>query len=89
MARRMPISRVRSSTVASMMFMMPMPPTSSEMPAIQIMTMLKMNCVRRFCSSRPAGTMTVKSPASLCVAVRMARTTLAVSMESMSGPTFM
>jgi hypothetical protein len=27
-ARRMPISRVRSVTVASMMFMMPMPPTS-------------------------------------------------------------
>ena len=46
MARRMPISRVRSSTVASMMFMMPMPPTSSEMPAMQIMTTLKMNCVR-------------------------------------------
>ena len=30
-ARRTPISRVRSSTVASMMFMIPMPPTSSEM----------------------------------------------------------
>ncbi len=30
----MPISRVRSVTVASMMFMMPMPPTSSEMLAI-------------------------------------------------------
>src|ERR1035441_9269258 len=42
MARRMPISRVRSRTVASMMFMMPMPPTSREMPAMQIMTMLKM-----------------------------------------------
>ena len=45
-ARRMPISRVRSKTVASMMFMMPMPPTSSEMPAMQIITMLKMDCVR-------------------------------------------
>jgi hypothetical protein len=33
-ARRMPISRVRSVTVASMMFMMPMPPTISEMPAM-------------------------------------------------------
>ena len=30
MAMRMPISRVRSVTVTSMMFMMPMPPTSSE-----------------------------------------------------------
>ena len=28
MARRMPISRVRSVTETSMMFMMPMPPTS-------------------------------------------------------------
>ena len=34
MALRMPISRVRSVTVTSMMFMMPMPPTSSEMPAM-------------------------------------------------------
>ena len=33
-ARRMPISRVRSVTVASMMFMIPMPPTTSEMPAM-------------------------------------------------------
>ena len=33
-ARRMPISRVRSVTVASMMFMMPMPPTRSEIEAI-------------------------------------------------------
>ena len=33
-ARRMPISRVRSVTVASKMFMMPMPPTNSGMPAI-------------------------------------------------------
>ena len=34
MALRMPISRVRSVTVTSMMFMMPMPPTSREMPAM-------------------------------------------------------
>ena len=33
-ALRMPISRVRSVTDTSMMFMMPMPPTSSEMPAM-------------------------------------------------------
>ena len=31
-ALAMPISRVRSVTDTSMMFMMPMPPTSSEMP---------------------------------------------------------
>ena len=34
MALRMPISRVRSLTLTSMMFMMPMPPTSREMPAM-------------------------------------------------------
>jgi hypothetical protein len=34
MALRTPISRVRSGTVASMMFIMPIPPTRSEMPAI-------------------------------------------------------
>jgi len=34
-AMRMPISRVRSVTLTSMMFMMPMPPTSSEMPATE------------------------------------------------------
>ena len=33
MALRMPISRVRSVTDTSMMFMMPMPPTSREMTA--------------------------------------------------------
>ncbi len=33
-AMRTPISRVRSVTDTSMMFMMPMPPTSSETPAI-------------------------------------------------------
>ena len=34
MALRMPISRVRSLTLTSMMFMMPMPPTNSEMAAM-------------------------------------------------------
>ena len=33
-AMRTPISRVRSVTLTSMMFMMPMPPTSSEMAAM-------------------------------------------------------
>jgi len=32
---RMPISRVRSVTLTSMMFMMPMPPTSNEIPATE------------------------------------------------------
>ena len=33
MALRIPISRVRSVTVTSMMFMTPMPPTSNEIAA--------------------------------------------------------
>ena len=44
-ALRMPISRVRSVTDTNMMFMMPMPPTSSEMLAMPVritMTMLIM-----------------------------------------------
>ena len=32
-ARRIPISLMRSVTLVSIMFMMPMPPTRSEMPA--------------------------------------------------------
>ena len=39
---RMPISRVRSVTDTSMMFMMPMPPTSSEIPAMPTSTMVIM-----------------------------------------------
>ena len=35
---RMPISRVRSETDTSMMFMIPMPPTSREMPAMATST---------------------------------------------------
>ena len=47
-ALRIPISRVRSVTETSMMFIMPMPPTSREMPAMAarmamtILTMLVM-----------------------------------------------
>ena len=44
-ARRTPISRVRSSTVASMMFMIPMPPTTREMAAMEPSTMLKIRLV--------------------------------------------
>ena len=45
-ARRRPISGVRSSTLASMMFMMPMPPTSSEIDASATITMSKIRLVR-------------------------------------------
>src|SRR6516162_10071999 len=55
-ARRTPISRVRSSTVASMMFMIPIPPTRSEIPAMHPMTMLNRCCVRRLCARSASGT---------------------------------
>ena len=51
MALRMPISRVRSVTVASMMFMIPMPPTRSEIDAIVPRMMLNRRAVR-WASSR-------------------------------------
>ena len=41
MALRRPISRVRSVTVVSIMFMMPMPPTTSDMPATAAKRMVK------------------------------------------------
>ncbi len=44
--RRTPISRVRSTTDVSMMFMMPMPPTSSASTATLPITTLKVRCVR-------------------------------------------
>ena len=63
-ARRTPISCVRSVTVASMMFMMPMPPTSNEIQAMYISSRVS----RAFCfcnafSSR-IGTMISKSRSS-------------------------
>ena len=39
-ARSTPISRVRSLTLASMIFMIPIPPTSSEIAAIEPSTIL-------------------------------------------------
>ena len=50
-ALRVPISRVRSSTDASMMFMMPIPPTKRLIPAMMLSTRLKISLVRCCCSS--------------------------------------
>ena len=58
-ARRMPISRVRSVTVASMMFMIPMPPTTSEIDAIEPSTRLKIRFVASAFSSSSSGTVTL------------------------------
>src|SRR6266540_2911233 len=42
-ALRSPISRVRSETLTSMMFITPTPPTSSEIPAIEASTMVRID----------------------------------------------
>ena len=55
-ARRIPISLVRSLTLASMMFIMPIPPTNKEMAAVVPKTKLKMRCVAWACSIRSSGT---------------------------------
>ena len=56
-ARRMPISRVRSVTLASMMFMIPIPPTNSEMAAMEPSTTLKICLVRSARLSSSSGMM--------------------------------
>ena len=55
-ARRMPISRVRSVTVANMMFMMPMPPTKSEIEAMSTSRFVKRFCETSASSSLSNGT---------------------------------
>ena len=61
---RMPISRTRSEMLASMMFMMPMPPTSRLMPAMRpplsralwmkvLICSAQSSCVRKVKSSMP------------------------------------
>ena len=44
-AMRMPISRMRSVTDTSMMFITPMPPTSSEIAAIEPSSRVRVFCV--------------------------------------------
>ena len=61
-----------------MMFMMPIPPTRSEMAAMATMTISKMRWVLRCSASSSAGTITLKSPALWCETFRMLRTTSAV-----------
>ena len=56
-ARRMPISRVRSVTEASMMFMIPMPPTSRLIAAMEMSTMFHTSAVFLAFSRSSHGTM--------------------------------
>ena len=68
MALRMPISRVRSVTVTSMMFMTPMPPTSSEIAATAPSSTVKTWFDASLASRRSAWLSTWKSAVvTLCV----------------------
>ena len=53
-AIRTPISRVRSVTLTSMMFMTPMPPTRSEIAAIEPSRIVSVFCVSVAVSSSEA-----------------------------------
>ena len=61
---RMPISRVRSVTDTSMMFMMPMPPTRSDTPAIAARSVVRVFEVSDAVSMISAWFMTLKSSSS-------------------------
>ena len=84
-ARRTPISRVRSITLASMMFMMPIPPTSREMDAMATITNSNSRFVFCCCASNSAGTITLKSPASRCEVSSRPRTIAPVITTLTSG----
>jgi hypothetical protein len=60
-AMRMPISRVRSVTDTSMMFMMPMPPTTKEIAAIAPSSILMTRVVEASASAIAVRLRTVKS----------------------------
>ena len=64
MANRKPISLMRSRTDASMMFIIPMPPTSKDMPAIAPSTKLKISLVRCCCFKSNSGIVISKSTVS-------------------------
>ncbi len=62
-ALRKPISRVRSVTDTSMMFITPMPPTSSEIPAMALRNSVTKLSVDESESSTDAALLTLKSAA--------------------------
>ena len=73
---------MRSRIDASMMFMMPMPPTTSEIDAIAPSTTLKIVFVRCSCLSSSSGTVISKSVTSLCRRWSMRRTTSATAVTA-------
>ena len=70
-ARRIPISPVRSLTVASMMFIIPMPPTNNEIAAILPKTKFCSCCCCFACSSKSSGIVISKSRFSCVSASRL------------------
>ncbi len=89
MARRMPISRVRSVTDTSMMFMMPMPPTSRLTAATAPSSMVRMRVVPVRVSAIWRVSMTRKLSSSFSAMLRRSRMSstscsLAASMEAPS-----
>ena len=64
MALRMPISRVRSRTDTSMMFMIPMPPTTSEIEAIPPSRSVRVALIEEAASSSWVWSKTLKSSSS-------------------------
>ena len=81
-AMRMPISRVRSVTLTSMMFITPMPPTSSEIAATEPSSSVSVFCVADAVSSSDVVLRTWKS----CVPCRsISSAVIAASVESASS----
>ncbi len=72
-ARRIPISRVRSVTETSMMFMIPIPPTRSEMLAIAARRSVITSVVAVAVSARSVWSRIVKSSASPSVSSWLSR----------------
>ena len=73
MALRIPISRVRSVTVTNMMFITPIPPTSSEMAAIAPSRTVKIPVIELAALRKVAEFVTEKSRSSAVVRWRASR----------------
>ena len=89
MALRMPISRVRSVTVTSMMFITPIPPTSNEIAAIAPSSSVKMPVIDDAASMNDAALLTLKSRVAAVVPCRLSRiaSTWLCAASTVSRPT--
>ena len=76
---RRPISRVRSVTETYMMFMMPMPPTSSEMPATAASSRVIMSVVEVSIDESSCWERIVKSSSSVALSLWLVRRICVIS----------